>query len=324
MIKNILMTAMLPVLLFVLFTIGTGGTFATTTVLMSVARSTVYPCLLCMALSLVMSMGMWDFSAGAVLYLGALIGGNIALELDMGIPGLVICLVAICAVAGCVNGIVYNIFKVPSIVLSIGMCMIYEGFPRIFIDGGFTMKRRLGTLSYTPYCFFVLALATIVYFFILKYTVFGHNLGIIGANQDVAYRSGINLKKTKFMAYVMSGFYIGLACVIYVGQSGSVSVATNLSSASVIFDAMMGFFVANFLSAYCGMAIGVVVGTFCMRMLSTGLIAMGFSSSVNQIFTGFFLLLLLAFSANQYLPAEIKKRKEVAKIATQHYESAAK
>lgn len=313
------MTIAIPALLYVIFIIATKGVFASGAVFTAITRSSVYPCLLCMALSLNMSMGMWDFSAGAIMYLGALFGGNLAMNMGWGVAGLAISCIVVCTLAGLVSGLAYNLFKVPSIVLSIGMCMIYEGIPRIFISGGLTLSRKLGILSYAPYCYIVLAVAFAIYYIIINYTVFGHNMAIIGANRDVAYRSGINLPMTKLKAFIMSGFYIGIACVVFVGQTGSVTVATNLGSCSVIFDAMMGFFVASFLSRYCGLAIGAVVGVFSMRVLSTGLISCGFSSSVNQIFTGFFLLILLVISANQGMFAEIKMRKNSALKANEDY-----
>lgn len=322
-IKNLLMTIVLPILLYLLFGAITKGKFFAPAILSSVCRSAVYPCLLCMALSLNMSMGMWDFSAGANLYLGALLGGNLALNMGWGIPGIVICCIVTCALVGLLSGLAYNLFKVPSIVLSIGLCMIYEGVPRLAISGGLQMSRKLGLLSYSPYCYIVLAVAFAIYYVVMKYTVFGHNLSIIGANQDVAYRSGINLRKTKLLAYVLSGIYIGISCVVFLGQTGSVAVATNMGSAGVIFDAMMGFFVAGFLARYCGMTIGCVVGVFSMRIMSTGLISCGSSSSINQIFTGFFLLLLLVFSANQNLPNEIRTRKKNAAIANELYNQSA-
>lgn len=318
-VKNILMTIMLPVLFFAIFAIATGGRFVSSSILLAILRTSVYPCILCMAMSMNMTMGMWDFSIGAVVTVSAILGGNLTLSLGWGIPGLVIFCVLIAMAVSTISGLAYNLFKVPSLVLSIGLAMVYEGLPRLFVSAGLSTKRAMGILSSSPYCFIVLAVAFVLYFVLRTLTVHSRNMEAIGANQDVAFRSGVSLPKTKLVSYVLTGLFAGIAAVIYVGNNTSIAVPSNLSSVSAIFDAMMGFFVASFLARYCGMPVGIIVGVVTMRILNTGLVSCGLSSSVNQILTGFFLLALLVFSANQNLVTDIKRKREVARAANEKY-----
>lgn len=321
-VKRILMTVMLPVLFFVVFLAATQGRFASPSIIRAILRTSVYPCILCMAMSMNMSMGMWDFSIGAVVTVSAILGGNLSLALGWGVPGIVVFCILIAVAVSTISGLAYNLFKVPSLVLSIGLAMVYEGLPRLFVSAGLSTKRAHGILSNSPYCFIILAIAFVIYFIIQTYTVHGKNMAVIGANQDVAYRSGVNLPKTKLQSYMLTGFFVGIASVIYVGNHTSIAVPSNLSSVSSIFDAMMGFFVASFLARYCGLPVGIIVGVVTMRILNTGLVSCGMSSSVNQILTGFFLLALLVFSANQNLITDIKTRRTVAKAANEKYATA--
>lgn len=317
--KNVLMTIMLPLLFFVAFVAATGGRFLSSSILLAILRTSVYPCILCMAMSMNMTMGMWDFSIGAVVTVSAILGGNLALNLGWGIPGIVLFCVLIAVVLCTLSGLAYNLFKVPSLVLSIGLVMVYEGLPRLFVSGGLSIRRAMGVLSTAPYCFLILLVAFLLYFVIQTFTVHGKNMAVIGANQEVAYRSGVSLPKTKLLSFVLTGVFVGIASVIYVGNHTSIAVPSNLSSVSSIFDAMMGFFVASFLARYCGMPVGIIIGVITMRILNTGLVACGLSSSVNQILTGVFLLILLVISANQNLIADFKRRRSVAKAANEHY-----
>lgn len=320
--KSIIMTILLPVVFYVFFIIVTGGRFSNTRILLTILRTAVYPSILCMAMSMNMSMGMMDFSVGAVVVLSAILGGNICLGFT-GTTQLVVMAVACILIGMLVNGlsgVCYNLFKVPSLVLSIGLCMVYEGAPRLFVSAGLTSNRSMALFSNSPVCFIVLAITFVIFFFIQNFTVQGKNMAIIGANQGVAYRSGISLPKTKLISFILSGFFIGVASIIYIGQRSSIGVPSNLSSVSAIFDAMMGFFVASFLARYCGLPVGIVIGVLTMRILNTGLVSCGLSSSVNQILTGFFLLLLLVISANQYVPAMLKQRRESAAKANVAYQ----
>lgn len=318
-IKNVLMTVMLPVLFYAVFVVATGGRFVSSSIALAILRTSVYPCILCMAMSMNMTMGMWDFSIGAVVTLSAILGGNLAQSLDWGVPGMAVFCVLIAIAVSTISGLAYNLFKVPSLVLSIGLAMVYEGLPRLFVSAGLSTNRAMGILSNSPYCFIVLAVAFVLYFIIQTFTVHGKNMAVIGANQEVAYRSGVNLPKTKLISYVLTGVFVGIASVIYVGNHTSIAVPSNLSSVSSIFDAMMGFFVASFLARYCGLPVGIIVGVVTMRILNTGLVSCGLSSSVNQILTGVFLLALLVFSANQTLVSDIKRKRAVAKAANEKY-----
>lgn len=317
--KKVMMTVLLPVLFFGAFAIATGGRFMSPSILLAILRTSVYPCILCMAMSMNMTMGMWDFSIGAAVTVSAILGGNLALELNMGVSGILVFCTIIAVVLCTISGLAYNFFKVPSLVLSIGLVMVYEGLPRLFVSGGLSIRRAMGVLSTSPWCFLILAAAFVLYFIIQTFTVHGKNTAVIGANQEVAYRSGVSLPKTKLISFVLTGLFVGLASVIYVGNHTSIAVPSNLSSVSSIFDAMMGFFVASFLARYCGMPVGIVVGVVTMRILNTGLVSCGLSSSVNQILTGVFLLALLVISANQNLISDLKQRRRVAQKANAAY-----
>jgi ribose transport system permease protein len=95
-----------------------------------------------------------------------------------------------------------------------------------------------------------------------------------------------------------------------------------MGSVSMIFDAMMGIFIAFFLQKYCNLAIGVVVGTFTMKMLNSGLVSMGLSTTVRDITTGLFLLILLCISANQGKFTEWRNNREKARLANEKYRQA--
>jgi len=83
---------------------------------------------------------------------------------------------------------------------------------------------------------------------------------------------------------------------------------------------MMGFFIASFISKYCGLPLGIIIGVLSIKILGTGLMASGLSGTVIQIYTGAFLLILLSISSNQGLLGKLKMRRAVAATANEKYE----
>ncbi len=62
----------------------------------------------------------------------------------------------------------------------------------------------------------VIAILTMIaIWYILKYTRFGRNLFAIGGNEQSALLMGINVKRTKFFAYVLEGFLSSLAGLVF-------------------------------------------------------------------------------------------------------------
>ena len=55
----------------------------------------------------------------------------------------------------------------------------------------------------------------------MHYTSFGRIVTAIGSNETAAYLAGINVKKYKFMVYVLCGLLSGVAGIIILARSGA-------------------------------------------------------------------------------------------------------
>lgn len=103
----------------------------------------------------------------------------------------------------------------------------------------------------------IIALVTmIVIWYVLKYTRFGRNLFAIGGSEQSALLMGINVKKTKFLAYVLEGFLASLAGLVFC-----------LNTTSGFVEQARGFEMDAIASAVIGGTlltggVGTVVGTF--------------------------------------------------------------
>lgn len=315
---NIGKSLIMPVAVYVIFTIATAGKFGSGSIMVTVLRTMVVPMLIAMAMSMHMTMDMWDFSSGAVVYAAAILGASVAAATGTGVLGLCISAMLIALLMTAFSGFLYNVMKIPALVLTIGLVMVYESFPRLIVATGCgQIAQRDGYLAQAPWCFIFFIVMYIIFYFVYNFTVFGNNVRAIGANQPIAYSAGVDLSRVKFFSFLFGGVFLGVAAILQMSMNVRLYVASSMSSISLIFDPMMGVFIAFFLSKYCGYTIGLLIGTFTMRMLSTGLVSCGLSATARSIVTGFFLLTILCFSSNQGRLEAWKMRKKLKEEVTQ-------
>ena len=296
--KNIVISLVIPVSIFIIFAILTEGRTATMRMLTTTIRQSVVPIIICWGLMLNFSVGMVNFSAGAMVLFSGIIGGNLALATGTGVLGIFIFCVVVAATLGAITGFLYKAIRVPSMVLTIGTLMIWESAPNIPYPNGVLIPFEMNVLATSPYIYILLALQLVIFYLLFNKTAFGHNLSAIGNNQTIANSVGINSDRIKMLSFVFGGVFLGVAAAVHLSSSGELRNATALSSMMIMMDGFMGVFMAMFLARYCNIAFAVMIGTFSMRMLSNGFIAMGFSATVRDIVQGLLLLTLLTISAN--------------------------
>ncbi|HWQ73769.1 MAG TPA: hypothetical protein VN538_11335 [Clostridia bacterium] len=296
---NTLITLALPVLVILVFAFLTHGRSLNARTLLVVARQSVMPIIITMALVPNMTLNMIDFSAGAVVVAASIIGTNLMNLTKTGIPGLVLfCLLTAVALTT-LTGFMNEKLRVPTLVLTIGLILVYESLPRILFVNGATLKVKYTSLAAAPWIFIVLAIVFVGFYLLYNKSTYGQNIRALGGSEEIAKSAGLNVSKIKMTGFMISGIFLGVASVLYISTNGQVVNVMAFGSMGTIFDAFLGVFIAMFLSRYCNFAIGIVVGVFTMALLSNGFIAMGLEVTFRSIATGLILLLVLGFSANQ-------------------------
>lgn len=321
---NIIKSIILPAAAYFIFLLLAHGRFGGRDQMLNVLRQTVVPMLIAMGMSLLMDMGMWDFSTGAVVYAAGMFGGNLSMAYGWGIPGMVVIALIVALVMECVNGFLYKLFQVPCLVLSIAMALAWESVPTIVFaksSGSAVISKKLAKLSSIPNIYVVFLLAFIIFYVVYHHSTFSNNVHAIGADIRIAHNAGVDVMKVKFKAFLFAAPFFGITGVLFISQNLSITPAAGMSSVSLIFDSMMGVFIAQFLRRYCKYSFALLIGVFTMRMLGTGLVAMGMSSTIRTIATGVFLLVILCFSSNEGRVDRWRMRRAIGKEAEREYRS---
>ena len=310
----------LPVCVFLIIVVLTKGRFGTSTSILSLLRTTVLPILIGMSMSFGMSMGMWNFSTGAVIYESEIFGAQVANHFEMGIPGVCLFTILFAVLMNVFTGFLYNKLRVPCLVLSLGMVMVYEALPALLtVERGGAIKLTDGYLAASPWCYLILIIAYAIFYYINNYTTLGADMRAIGANIVISNNAGLNIDRVKFVSFLISGVFMGVAAILYLSTNITVKAVFGFQSVSVIFDGMMGIFVAGVLTKYIHYDFAFLIGIFTIRMLGSGLVAMGLPSEIRSVMTGVFLFIVLTYSANSGLMERRKQKKVTSEAANAEY-----
>lgn len=154
----------------------------------------------------------------------------------------------------------------------------------------------------------VIALALVLLIWaMLKWTRFGRNLYAVGGNSDSALMLGINVKRTKFFAYVISGLLAGIGGYIYLLHTGAGN-ASNATQAEMqaIASAIIG---GTLLSGGVGSVVGTLFGVMTLKTINNIVVASGLREPYWQsITTG---LLLCFFILLQSVILDYRKKHSV-------------
>jgi ribose transport system permease protein len=296
---NTVKTLALPVIVMALFALLTGGRSLNERTLLVTLQQSVLPIIISLALIGNLTLGMFDFSAGAVVVAASIIGGNLAKATGTSVPGLVLfCVLAATALAS-LTGFLNNKLRIPVMVLTLGLLLVYEALPRVIYSAGATISINMATLALAPWIFVVLAVVFATFYVLYNFTTYGHNIRALGGNEDIARTAGLDLARIKQIGFTISGIYLGVAAVLNISSQGQILNVAPLGSLGTMFSALIGVFLAFFLARYCNLVIAVVIGTFTMATLTNGFVAAGMSQYLRDVMGGIFLVVLLVFSANQ-------------------------
>ena len=111
----------------------------------------------------------------------------------------------------------------------------------------------------------VALLIVLIIFFVLKKTRLGRNFYAMGGNSQSALMLGVNVKRTRFYSYLISGVLSGIAGFVFMMHTGAGN-ATNAAGAEMnaIASAIIG---GTLLSGGVGNVIGTLFGTLTLTTI---------------------------------------------------------
>jgi ribose transport system permease protein len=168
----------------------------------------------------------------------------------------------------------------------------------VIVDAGFVQfvnTRLAGVLS-------VPLLAVVVCYvtgdMLLRKSRVGRYTFAIGGDETAAQESGVRVSKYKFLVFVLSGIYVGIATVLTVGRQGA---ATPNAVFGLELDAIVAVIVGGSkLTGGEGSVRRTLVGVAFLSILNNGLSTLGMRDAYFFLFKGAVILLALALDAIEF------------------------
>ena len=241
-------------------------------------------------------MGLFDFAVGANIVLSSIVG--VILAQKYGYVGFIVGCLGCGTLIGFLIGMLYNSLNVPSMIVTVGLMLIFESIA-VYVAGGVkqTLPENLRFFSGAPGNIILAGLAFLLMYFILNYTKIGTYCNAIGSNEFVAKNMGIDVKKYKLIGFMLLHFFVGIMAILTVSYGTTMTALTGMSTMSRNFQPLMGTFFGVAFRKYKMPIIAIIVGEFIITIIFNGFVALGAPTTVQNIVTGGALLAIVSLTA---------------------------
>lgn len=257
-------------------------TFFTMGNIMNILSSTVILCIAALGLSLVMITGEIDFACGSELAAGACITAVLA---KVGVNYiLAVCLaILFCAMVGALNGFLHTRIGIPGFIATMGVSFVVDGFNKmitgstrifssqwgsIFVFIG--QKKIAGVIPVSVILLILIAIGVLIY---TEAMTNGRKLYAVGANSDTCRYIGIDARKEKMKAFIISAMLCGVAGIVNASQ---INAATPYLGSSTLVNLLtMLMLGATFYRAGVFNVPGTLVGALLVNVINNGMVLIG-------------------------------------------------
>jgi rhamnose transport system permease protein len=244
-----------------------------------------------------------DLSMGSILGFSSIVAGMMFRDLPQ-VPIIIAVLVAITLGAGLglLNGLIVTLFKLPSIIVTLGTMSLYRGFvflvssarqvdpqyiPKVLIQ----MSQTSPILDIPWIVIIAFATALVAYLF-LDHTRIGRQIYALGSNPVAAPLRGIRVVPVTLLVFALSGGLAGLAGVMYASRFGYVN--PGITGVGFEFTVIAAVVIGGVsINGGVGTVAGTVLGVILLGMVNVALPILGVSAFWQQAIYGAVIIIAL-------------------------------
>lgn len=280
----------------VVVSVLTQGKFLSANNITNLLRSISVLGVMCCAITLVMITGNIDLSVGSLLSLCACISAT------MVVNGLLLAIVVPMLVglaAGFINGFLVGKMKLNPFIITLGMLSVYKAFTLLYANNRYLVPEEnaayqaigQGYFIEIPVPVWIFLAVAVIYYLVLKKTVFGTHIYSVGSNPTSSRFSGISSNKTVIAAYMLGGMTTGLSGVILC--STIMSAQAQLGN-GYEFNAVTAIVLGGVsILGGKGSIPGTVMGVAFLGVLQNGFTLIGIPTAAQYIIQGLMLIIAL-------------------------------
>ena len=277
--------------------------------------------LLAIGMLLVILTGGIDLSVGSTLGLAGVVAGFLMQGVTLEAFGIVayppvwavvVLTLMLGAFVGAINGVLIAFFKVPAFVATLGVLYVARGVALLMTNGltynNLAGRPELGNTGFdwlgfnrlfsVPIGVIILVVVAVIASIMLNRTAFGRWIYSTGGNARAAELSGVPVRFTTLMVYILSGMSAAIAGLVLSSQLTSAGpTAGTTYELTAIAAVVVG---GAALTGGRGTIRGTLLGAFVIGFLGDGLVIIGVSSYWQTVFTGAVIVLAVLMNSIQY------------------------
>ena len=273
-----------------------------------------------MALSINLNSGRFDFSLGSMAALSSVIGAEITYSALAGGKGSAVMMLIVTVAVGCllglISGAIYVALRLPPIITSLGVTLIYEGIMYTITGGKYLMKEvqnsSMSAFANTwVYAFIIILVVLIFMVVVFETTTFGYDYAALKSGQKVSINTGINEVKNALICYGICGALMGLVGFLNAARNTTINGGQlNFGSIAIMFTAFLPMFIGGYISRYCNEKIGFLLAAVCMSLLNStfAVFSNQVTASMQSIINAILLVVFLIFLNNINVIKRLFKR----------------
>lgn len=310
-VKNVIGMAFLPMLTFVIFfliTRLTGNTsFGDLYTWRMIFIGTATTVSMGYVLALNMKCGRMDMSCGANMIASSIIAVTLSQRLGLNGGGMMGLCILVCTAFSLITALVYVLTKMPVIVTTLGMALVYESVTRLVNGGNGANVISTSTYNFwgmSPWAYILMAVCIAAYHIITRYTIIGVEADALANNQQLAVNLGVNEKRNVICIFLVSGVLLGICSAIH-AATNVISAQSNLVSVGQVFTNLLPVLIGFSLARFGWDSIGILMGALSVGVIKYGLNLLSLGSAFNIVLG----LFMIAFCAYDVIDARMKQKK---------------
>ena len=257
--------------------------------LMNVARQLSVGTILAYGEMLLVISGLIDLSVGSVLALAGVLSISAYQATGSLLIGFIVAII-VGVVCNFINAILVTHFDVPAFIATLAMQMSARGAALYYTKGQNLLQLKdytifgQGSIGPIPTPVIFMVVITIITWYIMTHTRYGRSLYAIGGNEGAAVASGINVKRNKYITYIINGIFVGIAGVLFMSRvnaglpNGAVGYEMEGLTATIVGGTSF--------SGGVGTTMGTLAGGFIIGFLNNIMNLTGVDSYIQQIVKG--------------------------------------
>lgn len=303
----------IALLVFIIFYFSTiSDAFFTYDNFTDILRSISIVTLLALGVTFTLVVGGFDLSVGSTMSFSTVVSASLMVWYEMPLWLVLILPLLVGVLVGVLNSFLIVIIGIPDLLATLSVMYIVAGLHRTYTEGysvynnmpltsGGTAPGQLsdaflwigqGQLMGLPVPVWIMLVMVIASYIVLHHTRWGRILYMTGGNAEAATLSGVNVKKVKFTAYVVSGIFASMAGILFTARVGSGQID---AGAPLMMEAVAAVFVGySVLGAGKPNALGTFFGAAVIGILLNGLTIQNLPYYAFDIIKGSVLVAALA------------------------------